>query len=199
VSDRRAVLIRAAVEGVLDQAVAGRLIRGAGAGVAGIWVQGGKERLRSQFRSFLLSARSLPWLVLVDLNHEAAWAPRLPRGMCFRVVVREIESWLMADAERLAAHLEISEDRIPPNPDQLDDPKSTLLDVVRAHAPNRIRDALLPRPESRRRVGPLYNEVLKEFVLGSGHRWRPDVAAKHSASLRGCLACLKRLIAAKSA
>jgi len=52
---------------------------------------------------------------------------------------------------------------------------------------------MVPRRGSGSRVGPGYKGRLIEFVTATHHRWRPDVAAQRSDSLRRCLNALETL------
>lgn len=47
--------------------------------------------------------------------------------MCFRIAVREVEAWLLADAEQAAGFLAVPLARIPAEPETLPDPKATLI------------------------------------------------------------------------
>jgi hypothetical protein len=59
-----------------------------------------------------------------------------------------------------------------------------------------IREDMVPRPGSGRKVGPAYTAQLIDFARDSNNGWRPDVAAKASDSLNRCLQCLLRLVSA---
>jgi hypothetical protein len=113
--------------------------------------------------------------------------------MAFRVAVRTIEAWLLADRERIAAWLDIPLQRVPGTPDEVADPKTTLINLARRSQSRRVRADLVPREGSGRRVGPLYPSRLIEFVQGERHGWRPAVAARKSDSLRRCLLHLRAL------
>jgi hypothetical protein len=110
--------------------------------------------------------------------------------MCFRIVVRELESWLLADTEALAAFLGIRRTLIPAGPDQLDDPKQVLVSLGSKARKADIRRDLVPRPASGRSIGPGYTSRMLEFVQD---RWRPAVAETNSDSLRRCRLRLREL------
>jgi hypothetical protein len=112
--------------------------------------------------------------------------------MCFRVAVREIEAWLLADRERLAAFLGVKSARLPANPEEEPDPKRIIVELAQQSRRREIREDMAPRPGSGRQIGPAYSSRLIEFVSGSGG-WRPEVAARSSDSLRRCLSCLRKL------
>ncbi len=51
--------------------------------------------------------------------------------MCFRVAVREVEAWLLADREQIARFLSIARSRVPQSPETLDNPKQRLVELAR--------------------------------------------------------------------
>jgi hypothetical protein len=193
------VTISAAVEGHLDDAVARKLIQAVGAEPGTVYGKRGKHGLKHKIGAYNNAARHGPWLVLVDLDHDAdcappirdSWVPKSSRYLCFRVVVREIESWLLADCEQLAKFLGVRPQRIPDRPEVLDDPKTTLIELARKSSRRDIRQDLVPRPGSDRSVGPAYSSRLTEFVEKD---WRPEVAAHRADSLDRAMRCLRRLM-----
>lgn len=191
-------IISAAVEGVTDEAVVRKLIIHVGAEPGTVYGKKGKPHLRSQIDGYNNAARHAPWMVLVDLDHEADCAPPLctdwlaasaPR-LCFRVAVRAVEAWLMADAEALATFLSVARGKVPSDPEGLAAPKETLVNLARASRKREIREDMVPRQGSGRAIGPAYASRLIEFV--SSH-WRPAEAAHRADSLRRAIACLKHL------
>jgi hypothetical protein len=199
----RPVSISAAVEGLVDEAVARRLIVLAGGRPGPVYGKNGKSFLRQKILGYNNAARHFPWLVLVDLDQDAdcappvreEWLPDPAPNLCFRVAVREVESWLMADAEALAGFLSVARSRIPPNPENLDDPKVVMVNLARHSRRLPIRVDMVPRPGSGRVVGPAYVSRLVEYILD---RWRPEIAAKKSDSLRRAIECLNNLVKVKA-
>jgi hypothetical protein len=118
--------------------------------------------------------------------------------MCFRVVVREVEAWLLADRERLASFLGVPISRVPRDPESVDDPKGQMVALARRSLRRDIREDMVPRPQSRREVGPAYSSRLIEFADDVVDGWRPLVAAKSSDSLHRCIRCLSRLVSMPS-
>lgn len=191
-------VISAAVEGVIDEVVLRRVAEYTGVAIGTVYGRTGKGKLLKQLNGYNQAARHAPWIVLVDLDRDDACAPafchvHLPHPapyMNFRVAVRETEAWLLADRERIAPFLRVSARHVPSDPESLDDPKRTLVDLA-ARSPSReIRDAIAPRPGSGRQVGPAYTSRVMEFVQS---HWRPDVALTHSDSLQRCVDALRRL------
>lgn len=193
-------VITAAVEGDVDEAVVRRLIIAAGGQLGSVYGKAGKPPLRDRIRGYNHAARHAPWLVLVDLNSEADCAPALRRTwlpdavpqLCFRVAVRQVEAWLMADADSLAAYLSVARSRIPLNPESIFNAKTEMVNLARRSRRRGIRLDMVPREEGGRSVGPAYSSRLIEY---SERHWRPDVAAGRAESLRRALACVQRLLA----
>jgi hypothetical protein len=195
------VFITAAVEGNVDEAVVRRLIEHVGGTPGPVYGRNGKNHLRQRVSNYNQAARLSPWIILVDLDHDAECAPPL-RGewlpnpspyMCFRVAVRQVESWLLADRERLARFLSVNTSRVPQNPESVDFPKNTVIELARQSRRREIREDMVPRPGSGRAVGPAYTARLIEFVIGMSTGWRPEVAAQYSESLNRSLRCLHRI------
>ena len=194
-------VVSAAVEGIVDEAVARRLIAHGGGTPGTVYGKQGKTMLRQRMPGYNNAAQRVPWVVLVDLDRDAdcapplraAWLPQPARHLCFRVVVREVEAWLLADAEGIAGFLGIARGKIPAQPERLNDPKQALVNLARGSRRRDIREDLVPRPESGRQLGPAYSSRLIEFASGN---WRPEIAAGRADSLRRAIACVKRLTAA---
>ena len=190
--------ISAAVEGLVDEAVVRKLIAHAGATPGPVYGKQGKSLLRQKIAGYNNAARRAPWMVLVDLDHDEvcapplrdAWLPQPAERLCFRVAVREVEAWLLADTQRLAAFLGVSPARVPADPERLDDPKTAMVNLARSSRRRAIQEDMVPREGSGRQVGPAYSSRLIEFASSS---WRPDVAARRSDSLRRAIDCLRRL------
>jgi hypothetical protein len=194
-------VIHGAVEGLLDEAVLKRLIAHVGAEPGPIHVKHGKANLRNGIQGYNAAARFAPWAVLVDLNHEAECAPPLvndwlpsPRQRIrLRIAVREVEAWLLADRARLARFLGVARSRIPQTPDNLDDPKQTMVNLGRGSRRRALREDMVPRPRSGIAQGPAYTSRLTEFVNDRAKGWRPEVAAHGSDSLDRCIRSLRGL------
>ena len=189
------VKIYAAVEGPVDEAVVRRLAREVSANAATVYGKKGKHDLKRRITGYNEAARFAPWLVLVDLDQDADCAPHVKRvwlsmpspKMCFRVAVRAVEAWLMADQGRLARFLGVQANRVPRQPDLEENPKQTMIRLCTMSRRRDIRQDMLARPGSGREVGPAYTSRLIEFTQSL---WCPAEAADSSDSL---LRCLKRL------
>jgi hypothetical protein len=197
-----AIVVQAAVEGITDEAVVKRLAAHVGAHVGAVYGKNGKPALRQRMNGYNQAARHAAWIVVADLDRDHDCAPRLvgewisePSAlMCFRVAVRAVEAWLLADGEAIAGFLGVARTAIPAtSPDDLDDPKRTLVDLASKSRRREIREDMVPRPASGRSVGPAYASRLIEFATSA---WRPEAAAERSQSLRRAIASLERLVGA---
>jgi len=60
-----------AVEGPTDEAVLRRIASHVGLHIGAVHGKNGKQHLRQQIPGYNKAARIVPWVVLVDLDHEA--------------------------------------------------------------------------------------------------------------------------------
>lgn len=194
------VCVDIAVEGITDEAVVRQIVEHLGATIGGVYGKAGKAALLQRVSGYNNAARFSPWFVLVDLDRDgecaptltAEWLPNPAPLMCFRVAVREVETWLLADRENISLFLGVPRTRVPVDPEALDDPKRTMVDLARHSRKMAIRDDMVPRPGSGRAAGRAYASRIIEFA---SRHWRPEVATGRCDSLRRTLACLQRLLA----
>jgi hypothetical protein len=134
------------------------------------------------------AAAGTPILLLTDLDRHNC-APELISGwlnqechanFLFRVAVREVESWLLADSEGFAQFLGIRSALVPTQPDQVVDPKQTLINLARRSRRKTLKDSIVPRTGSTATQGPDYNSCLGDFVR---KHWDSKTARDHSPSL----------------
>lgn len=191
-------IITVAVEGWSDAVVAAQLLGSLGLKCGTVHGQRGKQGLNDQLKGFNLAAVHQPWLVLRDLDSDAPCPGELIRKllpnpsphMRFRLAVKAIEAWLLADSERIASFLGIASATIPPNPDSLPNPKRALVELATRSTRRAIREDMVPKPGLSSVVGPAYASRIAEFARG---HWRPLVAARRSTSLARCVRALQRL------
>jgi hypothetical protein len=149
--------------------------------------------LKSKLGSFIEMSRQYPVLMITDLDNERC-APSLsekwfvgfekPDRFIFCVAVREVESWVLADAVEFAAYLGVKQSSIPGNPDVLADPKAALINVARK-AKSSLRLDIVPERGAVAVQGLGYNRALCQFVR---ERWNWQRAANRSESLnRACI------------
>jgi len=190
--------ISAAVEGIIDEAVVRRLIEDAGRSVGAVYGREGKPALRRKIRGYNKAAHRLPWIVLVDLDSETEcapalqneWLPSVAPLLCFRVAVRAVEAWFLADATNLARFLAIPKQRIPREPETVADPKRAIVDLARGSRKGSIRSVITPREGSGRSIGPAYPSRMIEFAM---NLWTPSEAAVRADSLKRAMDCLRTI------
>lgn len=193
------VVVTGATEGIVDEAVVRRLVREVGAEPGPVHGKNGKPHLRKHIHGYNNAAQYSPWMVLVDLNHDAQCAPPLRTDwlktpadfMCFRIAVREVEAWLLADPENIARFLGVAPSRIPPDVEALLNPKEAMVNLARHSRRRDLREDMVPRPGSGRPIGPAYASRLIEFA---DKLWAPQTAAEHSESLRRSIRCLETAV-----
>ena len=100
--------VNLAVAGDLDELVLRRLLAAEGGSVGLVYGKQGKSHILARVKAWNLAARIRPWIVLVDHDRDPMCPPKLlarylpdpSSGMCFRISVEAVESWLIADRER---------------------------------------------------------------------------------------------------
>lgn len=189
-------MIIAAVEGYPDAQAVARLLSYVGLGDVTILSKRGKSKLDAALPELNRSARGIRCLVIRDLDNDASCAAELRRNllpnpapnMLFRVAVREIESWLVADRDKFARFMGISPNKIPENPDSLADPKAFVTGLAARSRVSRIREGVPPRLGSGISVGPGYAGIMGQFA---SEIWRPQFAEVASRSLQRCIVRLR--------
>jgi len=193
------VRITFASEGIIDRAVIERLILAFGCEPGPAHGGRGKGLLDSRIDGYNAAALHEPWVVFRDLDEDAPCAPELRRRilpdpsqmMCFRVVVREIESWLLGDIEGIREQFKIRNKVALGEVDQIANPKRTLLDQFSTSRDADIRRAMvLVSRDGAVAEGPLYNANISEFVH---RRWNIARACNRSESLRRAYERIKEL------
>lgn len=145
--------------------------------------------LRKTASGWNAAARGVPFIILTDLDKYQCppelisdWL-RVPvnPNLIFRVAVREVESWLLADPSNLSKYLVVSTNLVPSACDQIPDPKAALITLARKSRSGEIRERIVPRAGSTAQQGPDYNGCLADFVRT---RWDLQSACVNSESLR---------------
>lgn len=183
-----AVLI--AVEDELSAAVVRRLVAACGRDftIDRTIIARGNTQLRAGMPKFSSASRVIPHIVLTDLDRLPCplellqqWrAVNLPPGLLFRIAVREVEAWLLADRNGMANFLSIPTAKLPFAPENEADPKQTLINLARHSRRRRLSLELVPAAGSSNRIGPLYNSRLVQFVTD---QWDVDNARSRAPSL----------------
>ena len=190
-----------AVEGDTDVPVAEHLIRLVGLYPRATRVAGGKSQLDQRIPALNRSGVALNWLILRDLDRDAPCASALiadllhERGLAprvsLRIPIRAMESWMLADRQGFTGEFGVAAHRLPDRPDELDDPKQHLIHACRHSTRRTVRNAMVPRPGSGRRVGPEYAARIAAFARAT---WSAERASRRSPSLERALAGLRDLV-----
>ncbi len=189
------MLITIAVEDVLSESVARRLIAAytSGAEVIEVFGLGGIGSVKSRIAELNQRVQYLgPVLTLADLDRPSGCPAEVVQelrggltllpGMLIRVAVLEIEAWILADREGIAQWLGVALNTIPPSPENLDDPKRAFVHLAARSRNRQLREGIAPKNvRGTHRVGPAYNIIVSEFVM---QLWNPDAASRNSPSLQ---------------
>ena len=182
--------IELAVEDDLSAAVIRKILACSGqpfyAGTS--YIGQGFGYLRKNIRGFNKAAQGTPWIVLTDLDQSICppelirvWLPEPKHpNLLFRVAVREVEAWLLADRGGFASFLGIRKELLPLNADAIQEPKQHLINLARKSRRREVRDDIVPPHGSTRQIGPNYNGRLVSFVH---KKWDVLVATQSSESL----------------
>ena len=186
-------MVTLGVEDVVSESVAQRLIREYAPRLQ--WVQTigltGFGQLKKQMPTFnkiaqyrgpvivvtdLDNPRSCPIVLIVEWSQDLQLSP----SFVFRVAVIEIETWLIADRQRIAKWLTVPETLVPRLPETIPEPKECLVNLASRSRNRRLREAMVPRPGSTRSTGPGYNEYVSAFASDV---WNPEAARTIAPSL----------------
>ena len=146
--------------------------------------------IKKNIRGFNKAAQGSPYLVLTDLDQTDCpitliqdWLGGQPKhpNLLFRIAVREVESWLLADSRAFSDFFAVDLAKVPQNPDQVDDPKRDLINLVRTSKQKDLRQAIVPEKGSTAKVGKDYNAPLLKFI---SQQWRVREAMNQSKSLQ---------------
>lgn len=144
--------------------------------------------LKTNIRGFNQASVVNPHFMLTDLdNYECPVALKndwidfkLNNNFIFRIAVREVESWILADRQGLAKFFNVSLINFPLNPDLEPNPKNTLIELAKRSKKREIREDVVPINKNAA-IGPNYNGCLTEFVYKN---WSIDNAVLQSESFR---------------
>ncbi|HXJ22590.1 MAG TPA: hypothetical protein VMT03_20395 [Polyangia bacterium] len=188
-------IVSVAVEGVTDTEVVARVFDWLAIGLGNVYGERGKAYLDARLSAWNEAAKYSPWVVLRDLDRDAVCASDLVKDllpspssfMRFRIAVRSIEAWLLADSEKLAEFLAIKRAAIPTDPDAVIEPKRALVELARQSSRREIRMDFVPRAGTSAKVGPAFAAGIIEFTR---LHWRPETATHRSESLRRFVAAV---------
>lgn len=182
--------VNLAVEDLLSEALLRGMLKQSGRpyAVGACFSSRGFGYLKKRLEGFNHAAKGTPFLILTDLDQSECapvlieeWLPYpQERNLLFRVAVKAVESWLLADRQALSKFLGVSETQMPIKPDEVDNPKRFLINLAVKSRSKEIRESIAPPIKSSASIGPDYNGKLTEFVQAG---WRVKEAMKNSPSL----------------
>jgi hypothetical protein len=188
------------VEGNLDETVARKIIESEGGVVGEVYGRQGVDYIDKKIEGFNRLAQGTPILTLVDLmdvNLDCPveivqkWLPHRHEQMLLRFVVREIESWILADRESISRFFGVRMPLIPHHPEDLKDPKATLVELASNSKKEGLKSAIVPPPEAMNDEGPAYTSRMQRFVR---NQWSPIDAMENAPSLRRCIRAVHYLL-----
>lgn len=162
--------------------------------------RGGFGYLRSKMDSWSKMAEHQIMFVLTDLDRANClvefrdqWqgGRPLPASLVFRIAVKEVESWALADHQAMR-ELVGRKGVLPTEPDALPDPKQAMLGLGKT-APKSVRDDLIKTIDGQLRQGVGYNALLTHWI---NTVWSPERAAERSPSLARARVRLREAAAA---
>lgn len=160
--------------------------------VATVYGRGGFGYLKKTCPGWNAGAPYMPYLLLTDLDSYPCppallndWlkVPMNP-NFVFRIAVKEVEAWLLADRGNMAKFLSVSDAIVPGNCDLIANPKRALVQLARRSRSRAIREGIPPRNGSTASQGGGYNSLLIPFVRDV---WNIETARAASPSLNGAV------------
>jgi len=142
--------------------------------------------IKTNINGFNQAAMGVPFFVLTDLDNYQCpislmneWFTKpQATNLIFRVAIREVEAWLLADREGFSEYTGISLNVLPREPENEADPKRTLINLVSKKCRRRgIREDIVPI-NANAQIGPNYNERLMQFVDNNWDVHRAKEASK---------------------
>lgn len=188
------------VEGNLDETVAGEIIDAAGGTVGTVYGRRGADYIEKKITGFNQLAQGIPILTLVDLMDLDSdcpaeivqeWLPHRNEHMLLRLVVREIESWILADRAAISRFFGIRKALVPHHPETLEDPKATLVDLARSSSRAGLQNAIVPDDPTTNDEGPAYTTRMQRFVRD---QWTVGDAVENASSLHRCRRAVQRVV-----
>jgi len=189
------------VEDVLSLSVMQKVLAHTNRGYAVIRTlnESGVDKIRMSLSKYRNASRVLAHVVLVDLDNMPC-APALrqqwgmavvPDTLLFRVAVREVEAWVLADRAGFARFAGIPASKVSQAPETLADPKQALINLVRQSRHRRLVADLVPEQGTSMSKGPMYNERLGQFVR---EKWDVTAAMQAAPSLQRTVDRLKHFL-----
>lgn len=190
--------IKIVVEDVLSEEVLRKILSESGRfSVSNCYRKDGSGYITKNINGFNNAAHHGAYAILLDLDNNVC-APELinriltnpkSRGLFFRVVVREIESWVMAHREAFCRYFAIPKKKIPNDLDCINDPKQFLLRLIDCSKKRNLKREMVEERNNLFYQGSGYNLHLREFVRNV---WDPSKAADSSTSLKKAIFALRQ-------
>jgi hypothetical protein len=186
--------LRYLCEDELSESVLRRLLSPYEPKLVGVpWItRGGKGEVKRKLPQANAASRNgVGVIVLVDLDNTpcpptllADWLGKsfglANSNLMFRVAVREIEAWLLADDTGISKLLRVPKAKVPRDVEDLPSAKETLVGLARRSQSTAIKRGLVPRAQSGLPIGPYYNDILTNFAAQG---WNYRSAATTAPSL----------------
>lgn len=145
--------------------------------------------LKTSINGFNQASATIPFLVLTDLDQNSCpvnlvndWldGERHP-NLIFRVA-----AWILGDSIGFSRFSRTPLKEIPNNPEQVADPKRTIINLVSRYGTKSLKEDIVPVGTAS--IGRSYNIRLMEFVL---YHWDINRAMKNCESLRRMMSRLE--------
>jgi hypothetical protein len=158
----------------------------------------GFGKIKKNIKAYNNAAMYGCYFVITDLDRTYDCAPLLIGDwlpdqrndqLIFRVAVREIESWFLADRKEFAAFFSVSRELVPLQPDTMLDAKKIVISLAKRSKKRSIREAIVP-VDDYASIGPGYNLVFQDYIQ---NHWDIAAARQHSPSLDKALRALGRI------
>ena len=164
--------------------------------IANSYAGNGSGYIKKGISGFNQASKFNPFFVLTDLDTYLCpsglindWLKvQKESNLIFRVAIREVESWLLADRKGISDFMGVDLKQIPIRSELLTDPKRSLISIATISKKRNIREDLVPK-NNNATIGPNYNGRLTNFVLNF---WSIDDAMKNSTSLARAVACIEK-------
>lgn len=164
-------------------------------------IKGGKGKIKTKLAEYNRSAKKLSFCLVIDLDDNEC-APSLidqwfkfakNERLFFRVAVKEIEAWVLADYKNFSKFLNVSPDVIKkkiPNleADNILDPKETLLQITNAKSKIARKENIVFVSEGKFYQGSAYNSEMSNFIHSF---WNVKFAAQNSNSLQKAIKAIQ--------